>query len=265
VVGDYGNMELQVKDIRKKYGKKEALKGVSFTLHKGIYGLLGPNGAGKSTMMGILTGNLKATDGTVLWNGANIQKDAVAYRKILGYVPQQQAMYPDFTAKVFLDYMAALKGLNKKQAEERIPYVLNMVDLYDVNENKIKTFSGGMKQRLLIAQGVLADPEFLVMDEPTTGLDPKQRTVIRDLIAEISQNKVILISTHIVSDIENIANEIMLLKEGCLIKAGKKEEMIKEIPQKINEHTEPDGSLKTDLEKIYLYYFGDAYEKMHIL
>ena len=179
-------MELAIKNLRKRYGDKEALKGVSFSLTPGIYGLLGPNGAGKSTLIGILTGNLKADSGTIFLNGKNIEKMGADYRKILGYMPQQQALYPSFTATGFLDYMSALKGMDKKTARKQIPEVLQMVELSEFGESKIKTLSGGMKQRLLIAQAILNNPDILILDEPTAGLDPKQRIALRNLISRIA-------------------------------------------------------------------------------
>lgn len=217
-------MELAIKNLRKRYGDKEALKGVSFSLTPGIYGLLGPNGAGKSTLIGILTGNLKADSGTIFLNGKNIEKMGADYRKILGYMPQQQALYPSFTATGFLDYMSALKGMDKKTARKQIPEVLQMVELSEFGESKIKTLSGGMKQRLLIAQAILNNPDILILDEPTAGLDPKQRIALRNLISRIAVNKIVLIATHVVSDVEFIAKELILLGEGTILqKAGKRE------------------------------------------
>lgn len=207
-------MKLEVKDIAKRYGQTEALKGVSFSLTPGIYGLLGPNGAGKSTLIGILTGNLKADSGTVLFNGEDVDQLGEAYRKALGYMPQQQALYPAFTVTGFLSYMAALKGMEKNEARRQIPEVLEMVELSDYAGRKIKTLSGGMKQRVLIAQAVLNNPEIIILDEPTAGLDPRQRIAVRNMISRISANKIVLIATHVVSDVEFIAKELILLKDG---------------------------------------------------
>lgn len=249
-------MELTVENLYKNYGQKVALKGVSFVLGQGVYGLLGPNGSGKSTLMNILTGNVKATSGTVFWNGQNIAEMGKDYRKILGYVPQQQALYPDFTGMRFLSYIATLQGLKSKEAKERISYALDVVELSHVSSKKIRSYSGGMKQRLLIAQAILADPKVLIMDEPTAGLDPKQRVLMRNLIVEIASDKVVLIATHVVSDIEWISKEILLLKEGSLIQKGNRDLLIRSIQEKI-ETSSKSNKKNVDLEDIYLYYFGE--------
>lgn len=249
-------MKLEVKNLKKNYGSKEALKGISFTLTNGVYGLLGPNGSGKSTLMNILTGNLKATDGEVLCDNQEIGKMGIRYRELVGYMPQQQAVYPDFTAMQFLSYIAALRGMKKKYAKERIAYALDAVGLNDVRSKKIKTFSGGMKQRLLIAQAILDDPKFLIMDEPTAGLDPKQRVEMRNFISSLAKDKIVLIATHVVSDIDDISKEILLLKYGDLIKIGTKEELVDEVTPHI-EKTVRTAKSDIDLEDIYLYYFGE--------
>ena len=222
-------MELEIKELRKNYGEKEALKGVSFSLTPGIYGLLGPNGAGKSTLIGILTGNLKASSGSIWVNGKEIGTMGAGYRKMLGYMPQQQALYPSFTAKSFLDYMAALKGMEKEKAREQIPQVLEMVELTEYAGKKIKTFSGGMKQRLLIAQAILDDPDILILDEPTAGLDPKQRISVRNLISSIAKDKIVIIATHVVSDVEFIAKELILLQDGNVVEKGDKKEILNKL------------------------------------
>lgn len=222
-------MELIFDRLSKNYGAVQALKDISFRLSAGVHGLLGPNGAGKSTMMNILSGNLKADSGCITYNGCNIQTMATEFRKILGYMPQQQALYPGFTATQFLGYMAALRGLRKSEAEAAVCKVLQQVELGSVAERKIKTFSGGMKQRLLIAQAILADPDVLILDEPTAGLDPKQRIAIRNLIASIAERKIVIISTHVVADVACIAKEILLLKRGQLISQLPPNELIRQI------------------------------------
>ncbi|MBE6928548.1 MAG: ATP-binding cassette domain-containing protein [Ruminococcaceae bacterium] len=210
-------MELVFDCLSKHYGAVQALQEVSFVLTPGVHGLLGPNGAGKSTMMNILSGNLKASSGCITYDGRDIQKMGDSFRRVLGYMPQQQALYPGFTAAQFLGYMACLRGLSKAQAAKAVPKVLEAVALSEMAGRRIKTFSGGMKQRLLIAQAILADPEVLVLDEPTAGLDPKQRIAIRNLIASIAERKIVIISTHVVADVACIAKEILLLKQGHLL------------------------------------------------
>lgn len=222
-------MELTFDCLSKKYGSIQALKGVSFTLTQGVHGLLGPNGAGKSTMMNILSGNLEQTSGCITYNGCDIQQLGCDFRKVLGYMPQQHALYPGFTAMQFLGYMASLRGMSKTEAAEAVPRVLEQVELTAVAGRKIKTFSGGMKQRLLIAQAILAAPDVLILDEPTAGLDPKQRIAIRNLIASIAERKIVIISTHVVSDVACIAKEILLLKQGQLISQLSPGELIHQI------------------------------------
>ena len=222
-------MELTFNRLTRSYGNVQALKGISFTLTEGIHGLLGPNGAGKSTMMNILSGNLEQTSGCITYNGHDIKKLGDEFRKVLGYMPQQQALYPGFTATQFLGYMASLRGMSKAEAEKAVRRVLEQVELTSVAGRKIKTFSGGMKQRLLIAQAILADPDVLVLDEPTAGLDPKQRIAIRNLIASIAERKIVIISTHVVADVACIAKEILLLKQGELISQLQPAELIRQI------------------------------------
>ncbi len=243
---------LEIKNISKTYkkGTVKALDNFSVTLTSGVYGLLGPNGAGKSTLMNIITDNLNSDSGEVLYDGGNIKKLGKSYRSVLGYMPQQQGLYDDFTLKRFLWYMAALKGLKKKEAKEKITSLLETVNLTSSAHKKLGSFSGGMKQRALIAQALLNDPEILILDEPTAGLDPKERIRIRNFISEIAENKIVLISTHVVSDIEFIAKEIILLKSGQLVSHDTCNNLIKEIENKVFE-------IEVDREK--LKYFQDNY------
>lgn len=208
---------LCLNNIAKKYKDKIALEHVSLELDNGIYGLLGPNGAGKSTLMNIITGNIKPSDGQVLWDGHDINVLGSKYRSIIGYAPQQQGLYDTFTGKRFLSYMAALKGIPKKEMTREIDRVLEYVNMTEAADRAIGTYSGGMKQRILIAQAVLGNPKLIVLDEPTAGLDPKERVRIRERISELAGDKVILVSTHVVSDIEPIAGEVILIKSGNII------------------------------------------------
>ena len=210
-------MELRFLNLDKRYGDIHALNHVSFTLTAGVHGLLGPNGAGKSTLMNILSGNLQPTEGSITYDGRNVREMGKDFRRILGYMPQQQALYPGMTAIRFLHYMAALRGMSRADAKVAIERALDLVGLTDRAHEKIKSFSGGMKQRLLIAQAIVHDPKVLILDEPTAGLDPKQRIAVRNLIAELAEEKIVILSTHVVGDVGCISKEILLLKEGRLL------------------------------------------------
>lgn len=212
-------MELIIDRVSKQYKNRIAVDRVSVTLHQGVYGLLGANGAGKTTLMRVLCGILTPTSGTITFDGTDVSSEE--YRAILGYLPQDFGYYPEFTAMDFLLYLAALKGIPKSQAKHRARELLELVSLQDVSRKKIKTFSGGMKQRLGIAQALLNDPKLLILDEPTAGLDPKERVRFRNLIEQLGKNSIVLLSTHIVSDIEHIADEILMMKDGQLIYQGK--------------------------------------------
>ena len=211
-------MELVIDRVTKQYQNKIAVDRISLTLHKGVYGLLGANGAGKTTLMRMLCGILKPTGGTITLDGVDVSEEN--YRAALGYLPQDFGYYPEFTGMDFLLYMAALKGLDKEQAKRKAAELLELVALKDVAKKKIKTYSGGMKQRIGIAQALLNDPQVLILDEPTAGLDPKERVRFRNLIAELGKDSIVLLSTHIVSDIEHIADEILMMKGGQLIYQG---------------------------------------------
>lgn len=219
-------MTLSFDKIYKSYGKNKALQGFSAELEPGIYALLGPNGSGKSTLMNILTDNLKRDSGTILFDGEEITKMGVRFREKLGFMPQYPGMYGNFTAEKFLWYMASLKDIKKEEAMEQIPKILEEVELSDVAHHKISSFSGGMKQRLALAQAVLGDPKVLVLDEPTAGLDPKQRIAIRNYISRIAFDKIVIIATHVVSDIEYIAKQVIMLKKGIVVDSGSPTELI---------------------------------------
>ena len=218
-------MALEVRSLSKNYGKMQALKNVSFKIDTGVYGLLGPNGAGKSTMIRIITGSMRASSGEVLYNGRRIRENEKAYKKILGYVPQRQGMYDSFTAARFLEYMAVLKELKRKEIPEEVERVLKIVGLQEDALRRLGGFSGGMKQRVLIAQALLGDPRIIILDEPTAGLDPKERIKIRNFISRIGENRTILLATHVVSDVESIAREILLLGDGELKDKGTPREL----------------------------------------
>lgn len=227
--------KLEIKNLTKKYGDKIALKNFTYSFENGVYGLIGPNGAGKSTLMNILVDGIVRTEGKVLYNGEEIIKLGKQYRNIIGYVPQQQGIYPNFSAEEFLNYMANLKGIRKKDIPNKIEEVLKFVNLYEVRKEKLGGFSGGMKQRILIAQALLNNPQILILDEPTAGLDPKERIRIRNLIARMSMDKIVIISTHIVSDIEFVAGNIVFLYYGELIRKGSPKELLNELKNQVFE------------------------------
>ncbi|MDC7293034.1 ABC transporter ATP-binding protein [Butyrivibrio sp. DSM 10294] len=211
-------MRLSVDRLSKQYKNKIAVDRVSFTLSEGVTGLLGANGAGKTTLMRMMTGILVPTSGEITADGIAVQTEE--YRSLLGYLPQDFGYYPEFTAKEFIQYIAALKGLEKRHAKRKTDELLEVVGVSDVANKKIKTFSGGMKQRVGIAQAIVNDPKILILDEPTAGLDPKERVRFRNLIAEIGKNTIVLFSTHIVSDIDSIAKSLLMMRDGQIIYEG---------------------------------------------
>lgn len=221
-------MELRLDRLTKQYKQKLAVDRIDLELKCGVYGLLGANGAGKTTLMRMICDIQEPTSGEIFCNGQNIREMGEEYRDRLGYLPQNFGYYPEFSAYKFLLYIASLKGLGKEQAAVRAMYLLEMVGLADQKKQKIKTFSGGMKQRLGIAQAMLNEPEILILDEPTAGLDPKERVRFRNLISSFSKDKIVLLSTHIVSDVEYIADEILVMKDGRLIHRGVPEVVIQE-------------------------------------
>lgn len=230
-------MELRLEEVTKSYNhqKTYAVKEFSAAFTPGVYGLLGPNGAGKSTLMNMITDNLAMDSGKILWNGTEIRKLGAKYRQCLGYMPQQQSLYDEFTGEQFLWYLAALKGMGKRETAEAVEQILNVVNLKDERYQKLKAYSGGMKQRILIAQALLNNPQILILDEPTAGLDPKERIRIRNFISEISKDKIVLLATHVVSDIEYIAKEIVVMKQGTILRKGTPQQLLEEMQHKVFE------------------------------
>lgn len=292
-------MELNIDRLTKQYKNKIAVDRVSFVFTKGVYGLLGANGAGKTTLMRMLCGILKPTSGGVSFNGTDVSHED--YRDVLGYLPQDFGYYPDFTAMEFLCYMGSLKGLPKQRSKEKGKELLDIVALTGMANKKIKTFSGGMKQRLGIAQSLINNPKILILDEPTAGLDPKERVRFRNLISRLGADRIVLLSTHIVSDVENIAGTILVMKEGQLICSGSLKEIIKVIDHRVfeciadiedaeklakaytvinirpengkayfrmvcdKEPCENSKPVPATLEDLYLYYFSEVNENAKLL
>ena len=224
---------LELKDVCKSYGDKCVLKDFSYTFENGIYGLLGANGAGKSTLMNLITDNVSRNSGDILYDGKEILDMGAAYRELLGYMPQQQSLYEAFTAEKFLWYMAALKGMNRKDAREQIENLLEVVNLKEERYKKLKYFSGGMKQRILLAQALLNDPEILILDEPTAGMDPEERIRIRNFISGCAKDKIVLLATHVVADVENMAREILLIKNGKIVRRDTPQKLLAELEHKV--------------------------------
>lgn len=252
-------MQLELNDLRKTYllpapllhrrgqGKpktKQALAGVSITLGPGLYGLLGPNGAGKSTLIGIITGGLAADSGEVLWCGRPAH--GIAFRRILGYMPQQQGLYDSYTGRRFLAYMAALKEIPRKAVAVEVDRVAAAVNLTAELDKRLSAYSGGMKQRLLLASALLGDPKLLILDEPTAGLDPKERVRLRELLADMAKDRIILVATHVVSDVETVATKVILLRAGKIVDAAP-------VPELIEKYAPGQG-----LEDVYLNVFGEG-------
>lgn len=228
-------MKLELIDLTKQYGNYTALDHANITFTEGIYGILGANGAGKSTMMNLLTDNITRTGGKILFNGTDILDLGKDFRCVLGYMPQQQGFYENMTAQTFLFYMAELKGVPKKQAAREIDDLLEVTNLSHVRHKKLGGYSGGMKQRVLLAQALLGDPQVVILDEPTAGLDPKERIRIRNFISSLSRNRIILLATHIVSDIEYISDQILMMKKGQMVGMGTPGELVGSVADKVKE------------------------------
>ena len=209
--------------------KKEALQDISFTLRRGIYGLLGENGAGKSTLMRMMATVDFPTKGNIRYGGKDIFGMDEEYRSLIGYMPQDYSVYPGFTAKDFLEYMGVLKGIPATKLGDKITEVLEFVNLSEAADKKVKTFSGGMKRRIGIAQAIINEPKILILDEPTAGLDPKERIRFSNIISDMGKDKIVLLSTHIVSDIEAIATELVVVKKGKILETGKVDELVRKV------------------------------------
>lgn len=247
-------MELKLINLTKQYGNFTALDHVNITFTEGIYGILGANGAGKSTMMNLLTDNIPRTEGQILFDGTDILKLGKDFRRTLGYMPQQQGYYEHMAAQTFLYYVADLKAIPKKQARVEIEKLLEITNLSDVRHKKLSGYSGGMKQRVLLAQALLGDPKVVILDEPTAGLDPKERIRIRNFISSLSRGRIILLATHIVSDIESISDQILMMKQGRVVGVDTPEALIANVSHTVPESVVP-GHFS--LEDVYLYYLGE--------
>lgn len=232
-------MELKLTELTKSFGSVNAVDHVSYTLGRGVYGLLGVNGAGKTTLMRMLTTLVQPTSGTVTLDDKDIFKLDRSYRNLLGYLPQEFGVYPEFTVQDYLLYIASIKGLRPAAAKERVKALLHQVGLTKARNKKMKTLSGGMKRRAGIAQAMLNDPKILILDEPTAGLDPNERIRFRNLISELASDRIVLLSTHIVSDIESIADEILLMKDGKITTSGTAEDLLAAMPEDVWSITVP--------------------------
>lgn len=241
-------MELRISNLTKEFDGFKAVDDVSYTMGCGVYGLLGVNGAGKTTLMRMLTTLMKPTSGEILWDGQNIFTMDGRYRMLLGYLPQDFGYYPDFTVLDYLLYIASIKGIRPAVAKQRAKELLKQVGLTKARNKKMKTLSGGMKRRAGIAQAMLNNPKILILDEPTAGLDPSERIRFRNLISELAEDRIVLLSTHIVSDIEYIANDILLMKDGQITVSGTSEEIIATMPDKVWRCTVPKGKIDTYLK-----------------
>jgi ABC-type multidrug transport system ATPase subunit len=239
-------LQLSIGDVSKRYGRGVlALRNFSLDVKPGVLGLLGPNGAGKTTLMSILATITKASEGLVLWNGTDIARDPDVLRSVLGYLPQDFGVYPNLSALEFLEYLAAVKGLDASIAKRRIDELLELVNLTEVRKRPLGGFSGGMRQRVGIAQALLNDPQLLIVDEPTAGLDPEERVRFRNLLSDLSGKRIVILSTHIVSDVEATATDIALIAKGTLVAHAAPEALLAQVEGKVWEWVVPSADLTT--------------------
>ena len=245
-------MELKLTDVTKRYGQLLALSDFSVTFTPGIYGILGANGAGKTTMMNLITDNIKRDGGSITFDGREILELGDGFRAVLGYMPQQQGVYEHMTAESFVTYIGRLKGLWGKTLSGQVNEVLELTNLSGVRHKKVGGFSGGMKQRVLLAQALLGNPKVLILDEPTAGLDPRERVRIRSFIKELARDRIVLLATHIVSDIESIADQVLLMKQGRLLRVDAPQALIAAVPD-----TWEPVAYHLSLEDVYLYFLGE--------
>lgn len=258
-------MKLQIINVSKKYpGGVWGLKDFDLTLGPGVLGLLGPNGAGKTTLMNILATITRPTEGKVTWNNVDIRKTPNQLREVLGYLPQDFGVYPNLNAVEFLEYLAAIKGLERKAARQRIDELLLLVNLNETRYRPLGSFSGGMKQRVGIAQALLNDPHLLIVDEPTAGLDPEERVRFRNLIADLSGERIIILSTHIVSDVEATATEIVLIDQGKLLTHSQPEELLQKVEGKVWEWVISSDQLLTAKQKHLISATTRRSDGMHV-
>jgi ABC-2 type transport system ATP-binding protein len=241
-----GLLQLAIENVSKRYGAGNwALRNFTLQLGPGVLGLLGPNGAGKTTLMSVLATITRATEGRVVWNGADLASNPDVLRSTLGYLPQDFGVYPNLNAVEFLEYLAAVKGLDATASRKRIDELLNLVNLTDVRKRPLGAYSGGMRQRVGIAQALLNDPQLLIVDEPTAGLDPEERVRFRNLLSELSGERIVILSTHIVSDVEATATDIALISQGTLVAHASPEELLRKVEGKVWEWVLPSADLNT--------------------
>ena len=245
-------MRLELTNLTKRYGELTALDSLSIAFEPGIYGILGANGAGKSTMMSLITDNIKRDEGSITFEGREILELGDGFRSVLGYMPQQQGTYESMTARSFVTYMGRLKGIKGAELKRQTEEVLKLTNLSDVQHKKVGGFSGGMKQRVLLAQALLGDTKVLLLDEPTAGLDPKERVRIRNFIKELAKDRIVLLATHIVTDIESIADRVLLMKKGRLVSVDTPQALIASLP----DTWEPIAD-RLSLEDVYLCFLGE--------